>query len=49
MTKYRLNIEKIKDIVSEPLALLTNQVFNTSIFPAKLKLAKGIPLYKKVA
>ena len=40
-------LKEIKDIISEPLALLTNQVFNTSIFPAKLKLAKVIPLYKK--
>ena len=30
-------LKEIKDIISEPLALLTNQVFNTSIFPAKLK------------
>ena len=41
-------LKESKDIISEPLALLTNQVFNTSIFPAKLKLAKIIPLYKKV-
>ena len=41
-------LKEIKDIISEPLALLTNQVFNTSIFPAKLKLAKVIPLYKNV-
>ena len=41
-------LKEIKDMISEPLALLTNQVFNTSIFPAKLKLAKVIPLYKKV-
>ena len=40
-------LKEIKDIISEPLAVLTNQVFNTSIFPAKLKLAKVIPLYKK--
>ena len=40
-------LKEIKDIISEPLALLTNQVFNTSIFPAKLKLAKVIPRYKK--
>ena len=39
-------LKTIKDMISEPLALLTNQVFNTSIFPAKLKLAKCIPLYK---
>ena len=35
-------VKEIKYIISEPLALLTNQVFNTSIFPAKV-----IPLYKK--
>ena len=40
-------LKEIKDIISEPLALLTKQVFNTSIFHAKLKLAKVIPLYKK--
>ena len=40
-------LKEIKDIISKPLALLTNQVFITSIFPAKLTLAKGIPLYKK--
>ena len=40
-------LKKIKYIISEPLALLTNQVINTSIFPTKLKLAKVIPLYKK--
>ena len=40
-------LKEIKDIISEPLALLTNQVFNTSIFLAKLKLAKVTPLYKK--
>ena len=40
-------LKEIKDIISEPLALLINQVFNTSIFPARLKLAKVIPLYKK--
>ena len=37
-------LKGIKDIISEPLALLTNQVFHTSTFPAKLKLAKVIPL-----
>ena len=40
-------LKEIKDMISEPLSLLTNQVFNTNIFPAKLKLAKVIPLYKK--
>ena len=40
-------LKEIKYIISEPLALLTNQVINTSIFPTKLKLAKVIPLYKK--
>ena len=34
-------------IISEPLAVLTNQVINTSIFPTTLKLAKVIHLYKK--
>ena len=40
-------LKEIKDIFSEPLALLTNQVFNTSIFPEKLTFAKVIPLYKR--
>ena len=41
-------LKEIKDIISEPHALLTNQVFNNNIFPAKIKLAKVIPLHKKV-
>ena len=38
-------LKEIKDIISEPLALLTNQVFNTSIFPAKFKLAKKVTYF----
>ena len=40
-------LKEIKGIISEPLALLTNQVVNISISPAKLKLEIVIPLCKK--
>ena len=40
-----LNI--LEPALTKSLALLTNQVLTTGIFPAKFKIAKVIPVYKK--
>ena len=41
-------LKEIKYIIAQPLSLVVNQAFNTGVFPSKLKLAKVIPLFKKV-
>ena len=43
-TKLQINLEPA---LTKSLALLTNQVLTTGIFPVKLKIAKVIPVYKK--
>lgn len=40
-------LKSIKEYISEPIALIINQSFRTSIFPDKLKIAKVLPLFKK--
>ena len=37
----------VEPALTKSLALLTNQVLTTGIFPNKLKIAKVIPVYKK--
>ena len=41
-------LKQIAPTILKPLTLLINQVFNTGIFPDRLKLAKVIPVLKKV-
>ena len=40
-------LEQIAPTIIKPLTLLINQVFNTGIFPERLKLAKVTPVFKK--
>ena len=42
-----LFLKQISPTIITPLTLLINQVFNTGIFPERLKLAKVIPVFKK--
>ena len=41
-------LKAIMPIISKPLTLIINQMLNTRIFPDNLKIAKVVPLYKKV-
>ena len=43
-----LFLKQISPTIITPMTLLINQVFNTGIFPERLKLAKVIPVFKKV-
>jgi Holliday junction resolvase RusA-like endonuclease len=40
-------IKQIKDVLKSPLSHIINQTLHTGIFPARLKQAKIIPIYKK--
>ena len=40
-------LKYIKGIIIKPLTLIINQIFNTGVFPANLKIAKIIPIFKK--
>ena len=40
-------LKAIKDEISDALVILVNQTLATGIFPASLKIAKVIPIYKK--
>ena len=40
-------LRSIKDVLTLPLATLINQIFDTGIFPDRMKSAKIIPIYKK--
>lgn len=40
-------LKLLKDDLCEPIALITNQIINTSTIPTKMKIAKVIPIYKK--
>ena len=42
-----LFLKQISPTIITPMTLLINQVFNTGIFPERLKLAKVIPVFKK--
>ena len=49
MTDYLIKLLKtIKNEISKPLTLIINQMITSGIFPDDLKIAKIIPLYKKV-
>ena len=39
--------KSIKGIIIKPLTLIINQIVNTGVFPANLKIAKIIPIFKK--
>ena len=41
-------LKQIAPTIVKHLTILIKQVFNTGIFPDKLKLARVIPLHKKV-
>lgn len=40
-------MKSIKSAIIDPLTVTINQIFKTGTFPDKLKIVKGIPLYKK--
>ena len=40
-------IKQITPSIITPLTLVINQIFNTGIFPDKLKIAKVVPIFKK--
>ena len=40
-------LKQIKTSIIKPLTLVINQIFNTGIFPDKLKIAKVVPIFKK--
>ena len=40
-------LKYLKLILIKPLTLLLNQIFNTGIFPDRMKIAKVIPIFKK--
>ena len=40
-------LKYIKGIIIKPLTLIINQILNTGVFPANLKIAKIIPIVKK--
>ena len=39
-------MKQIKDVISAPLAKLTNKSFHNSVFPKILKIVKAIPIFK---
>ena len=39
--------KQITTSIIKPLTLVINQIFNTGIFPDKLKIAKAVPIFKK--
>ena len=41
-------LKEIEHVISRPLSIIINQSLCTGIFPNKLKIAKVIPLYKKM-
>ena len=40
-------LKSIKDIIIKPLTLIINQILDTGVFPANLKIAKIIQILKK--
>ena len=46
-TSLRYFFKQIAPTILKPLMLLINQVFNTGMFPERLKLTKVIPEFKK--
>ncbi|KAI0223620.1 hypothetical protein LSAT2_025220, partial [Lamellibrachia satsuma] len=40
-------LKLMKDALVEPLKLIINQTFVNGTFPDNLKIAKGIPIFKK--
>ena len=40
-------LKYIKGIIIKPLTLIINQILDTGVFPANLKIAKVIPIFKK--
>ena len=40
-------LKSIKGIIIKPLTLIINQILDTGVFPANLKIAKIIPIFKK--
>ena len=40
-------LKAIMSVILKPLTPIINQTLNTGIFPSNLKIAKGVPLYKK--
>ena len=40
-------LKYIKGIIIKPLTLIINQILDTGVFPANLKIAKIIPIFKK--
>ena len=40
-------LKSIKSEIVQPVTVLINQMLTTGIFPDKLKIDKGVPLYKK--
>ena len=41
------SLKSIKSEIVQPVTVLINQMWNTGIFPDKLKIAKVVPSYKK--
>ena len=41
-------LRQTKDIITESLTIIVNQMLKTGTFPELLKISKVIPLYKKV-
>ena len=37
----------VKNVISEPLSIIINQMLKSGIFPDSLKISKIVPLYKK--
>ncbi len=42
-------LKMMKEVFIEPLLIIIKQTLSTGIFPDKLKIAKVIPVYKKMA
>ena len=40
-------LKSIKGIIIKPLTLIINQILDTEVFPANLKIAKIIQIFKK--
>ena len=40
-------LKQCKDLLLTPITLIVKQMFNTGIFPSRLKIAKVKPLYEK--